>query len=176
MSKPVKDIVTNEIAARYKGVDSACVVDLTGLDSIKTHKLRGGLRQKGIELHVVKNRLARRAFASGALAPLGKSLVGPCALATGGQSIVDVAKELVKWAKDLRTIGLKKAIVEGDPDLVDVEVVATWKGRPELQGEAAMLASSPGRRLAGCVGGPAGRIAGCVKAIVEKAGPAGAAA
>jgi len=174
MSKPIKDLVTKELVAKYKGVDSACVVDLTGLDSISTHKFRGGLRKKKIQLHVVKNRMARRAFDGGPLAPLGKYLQGPCALATGGDSIVDVAKELVALAKNVPAIKLKKAIVEGDADLVDVDVLAKWKSRAETQGEVAMLTASPGRRLAGCIGGPAARIAGCVKAIVEKAQPEGA--
>ncbi len=168
MSKPVKNLEIQDLSKRYAGVDSACVVDLTGLDAIATHKLRGGLRSKGIELHVVKNRLAKRAFADSPLAPIGTYLDGPCALATGGSSIVDIAKELVRWRKDLPAITLKKAVVEGDADLVDVEVLAKWRSRAEVQGEAAMLAVSPGRRLAGCVAGPGGRIAGCLKAIVEK--------
>lgn len=174
MSKPVKDLVTKEIAAQYQGVDSACVVDLTGIDGVKTHKLRGSLHGKGIEVHIVKNRLARRAFDGGPLAPLGKYLDGPCAMVTGGQSIVDVAKELVGLMKDFPTIKLKKAIIEGDAGLVDVAEVAKWKGRRELQAEIAMQLCTPGRKIAGCAAGPAGRIAGCLKAIVDKAPPADA--
>ena len=61
-------------------------------------------------------------------------------------------------------LGLSPAKVYG----VDVEQVAAWKGKLETQGEVAMLAASPGRRLAGCIVAPGGRIAGCVKAIIEK--------
>jgi large subunit ribosomal protein L10 len=168
MSKPIKNLVMNELTTRYAGVDSACVVELTGIDGIATHKLRGSLRAKGIELHVIKNRLAKRALAETKLGPLSLILAGPCALATGGSSIVDVAKELVRLRKDFPTLGLKKTVVEGDASLVDVEAVAKWKGKAEIQGEVAMLAVSPGRRLAGCIVSPGGKIAGCVKAIVEK--------
>ncbi len=169
MSKPVKNLITQELARRYGGVSSACVVDLTGLDAVATHKLRGMLRAQGIEMHVVKNRMARRAFADGPLAPLGEQLDGPCALVTGGDSVVDVAKLLVKAAKDFPAIGLKKAIVDGDRELIPVEVVAGWKSKRETLGEVVMLATSPGRRLAGCLVGGGGRIAGCLKAIIEKA-------
>ena len=176
MSKPLKDLITNELGKAYEGVDSACVVDLTGLDAVSTHTLRGALRDKGIQLRVVKNRLARRAFTDGPLAPLGASLDGPCALAVGGESIVDVAKELVRWGREFPVITLKKAIIEGEPELADVVDLAKWKNRTETQGEIVMLALSPARRLAGCLAGPGGRIAGCLKAIAEKAEPASDAA
>jgi large subunit ribosomal protein L10 len=168
MSKPVKDLITKELREQYQGVDSVCVVDLTGLDSKANHAFRGGLRAKGIAMHVVKNSLARRAFREGPLAPLGEALDGPCALVTGGESIVDVAKELAKWAKQFPQVGLKKAIIEGDADLVGVAELATWKGRTELIGEIAMLAASPGRSIAGCLNSPGGKIAGCLKALIEK--------
>jgi len=168
MSKPVKNLVMQELAKRYADADSACVVELTGIDGVATHRLRGSLRSKGIELHVIKNRLAKRALAGTKLAPLCPVLSGPCALATGGASIVDVAKELVRLRKDFPALTLKKTVVEGDAALVDVEQVAAWKGKLETQGEVAMLAASPGRRLAGCIVAPGGRIAGCVKAIIEK--------
>lgn len=168
MSKPVKNMVIEELASSFQGVDSACVVDLTGTDAIATHKLRGVLHQKGIRLQIVKNRLARKAFADGPLEPLSKAMAGPCALVTGGASIVDVAKELMRLTKDVPTLKLKQAIVEGDASLLDVEQLSTWKSRNETIGEVAMLIASPGRRVAGCVRGPGGRLAGCVKAVVEK--------
>lgn len=169
MSKPVKNLIIDELAKRYAGVSDACVVDLTGLDAIATHKLRRALRSQGIELHVVKNRMARRAFASGPLAPLGTYLDGPCALATGGESVVDVAKTLLKCVKDFPKVALKKAIIEGDAALVPIDQLAKWKSKKESQGEVVVLATSPGRRIAGCLTGPGGRIAGCLKAIIEKA-------
>lgn len=174
MSKPVKNLITQEISKRYDGVSSACVVELTGLDAVATHKFRGALRGLGIELHVVKNRMARRAFASGPLAPLGASLDGPCALVTGGDSVVDIAKALLKCQKDFPKITLKTAIIDGDAELVAVERVAGWRNKKETMGEVVLLATSPGRRIAGCLTGPGGRIAGCLKAIIEKAEKASA--
>jgi large subunit ribosomal protein L10 len=162
------------LSKRYAGVSSACVIDLTGMDAIATHKFRGTLRAKGIELHVVKNRMARRAFAGGPLAALGEYLDGPCALATGGESVVDVAKVLLSCVKEFPKLTVKKAIVDGDAELVPVDVLAKWKSKKETQGEVIMLATSPGRRIAGCLTGPGGRIAGCLKAIIEKAEKAGA--
>jgi large subunit ribosomal protein L10 len=168
MSKPVKDLVTNEYKKLFGGADGACVVSVIGLDAISTNKLRGELRNKKIVLKVVKNSLAKRAFSDGPLAPLGPALSGPCALVTGGGSVIDVAKTLVELKKTYPKIELRQGVLGGEADLIDLELLAKMKSRAELAGEVAMLILSPGRKIAGCLAGPAGRIAGCLKAIADR--------
>lgn len=168
MSKTVKDLISKEYAAKFDGIDSACVVNVVGLDAISTNRLRGDLREKSIKIQVIKNRLARRALTDSPLGPLAASLDGPCALVTGGESVIDVAKLLVDLKKTYPKIELKQAMLEGDPDLVEVEQVAKMKNRIETLGEVAMLIASPGGNLAGAINGPGGRLAGCVKAIADK--------
>ncbi|MFQ5489241.1 MAG: 50S ribosomal protein L10 [Phycisphaerae bacterium] len=168
MSKLVKDMITQTLSARYDGVQDACVVDLSGLDVDRTQQLRRDLSSKSMRLHVVKNAMARRAFAGGPLEPLGKELSGPCALVTGGDNIIDVARTLVHWAKELGNIGLKEAIIDGDADLVTVDQLAQMKSKDELVGEIGLLVSSPGRALAGCLQGAGGKIAGCLKTLADR--------
>ena len=62
MSKPLKKMLTDYLKDRFGHVDSACVVDLTGLDVASTETLRGMLREKNARLEVVKNRLAKQAI------------------------------------------------------------------------------------------------------------------
>ena len=95
MSKPVKDMITREYQASYAELESACLISVIGMDAISTNRLRGELRQKHIRLQVLKNNLARRAFADAPLSPLSNAMDGPCALVTGGESLIDVAKTLV---------------------------------------------------------------------------------
>ena len=167
MSKPVKDLMTQEYQRRYGEMESACIVSVIGLDAISTNRLRGELRAKDLRLQVVKNSLARRAFSDGPMAPVGKALEGPCALVTGGESAIDAAKALVVLQKTYPEIELKLGMMEGDPELIEVEKLAKMKNRVELLGELAGQLLGPGARLAGCLAGPGGRIAGCVKAIGE---------
>ncbi len=82
---------------------------------------------------------------------------------------MDIAKVLVDCAKEFEALTLKEAIIEGDPSLATVVAVSKMKGKRELLGDVAMLVSSPGRSIAGCLSSPQSRIAGCLKAIVEKA-------
>jgi large subunit ribosomal protein L10 len=168
MSKPVKDIITQEYEALYNEVNSACVVNVIGLDAISTNKLRNELKAKKIRMQVVRNSLARRALERAPLGPLTSALDGPCALVTGGESVIDVAKTLVGLKKAYPKLELKIGMVEGDPDLLEVERMAKLKSRIETLGEVAMLIMSPARRLAGCINAPGGKIAGCLKAIADK--------
>ncbi len=167
MSKPVKKMIMDELKQRYADLDSACVVNITGLTVQEQQSVRATLREKSGRLEIIKNVLARKAFLDTALEPLGGVLSGPCALVTSSESLVDVAKLLVSAAKEFKGLELKEAILEGDPDLATVAEVSKMKGRLELIGEIAMLVSSPGRALAGCMASPQGKIAGCLKTIAE---------
>ena len=169
MSKLVKSLVTDELKAKYAGFSSALVVDMTGLNVQAQEKIRKNLRGKSARMEIVKNSLARRAFAGGPLEPLGKAMEGPCAVVVARESLVDVAKMLIDAAKEFNKLKLKKAIFEGDPSLMTVEEFSKMKGKRELLGEVAMLISSPGRAIAGCLRSPGGKIAGCLKTIADKA-------
>jgi large subunit ribosomal protein L10 len=169
MSKGVKAMVTAELKERYAGKDGVCVVDLTRMNVQQQEELRKALRKKSARLEVVKNSMARRAFQDGPLDPLGRSLDGPCALVTSPEPLTEVAKALVEAAKEFDQLKLKQAIFDGEPDLLTVEELSRMKGRSEMIGELAMLISSPGRAVAGCLRSPQARIAGCLKAMIDKA-------
>lgn len=168
MSKPVKDLVTREYQKNYGSLDNACVVSVIGLDAISANKLRGELRAKRIRLQVIKNSLAKRALSGGPLEPLADALDGPCALVTGGESLIDVAKILIEAKKKYPALQLKLGMLGGDPSLIGIEQLSKMKSRQELLSEIALLISSPGRKLAACLVGPAGKVAGCLKAIADK--------
>ncbi len=169
MSKRVKDFITNEVRARYDGVDSAVLVDPTGVDAVTNNKMRGDLRSKSVRLEVIKNSLARRAFAGGPLERMGALLVGPNALVTGGDSIVDAAKAIAEWSKKTGLFEIRGALVEGELlDAAAAKALAAMPGRRELHQEILGLACAPGGRLCGALLGPGGLIAGCIKAISEK--------
>jgi|CXWL01.1.fsa_nt_gi large subunit ribosomal protein L10 len=169
MSKLVKSLVTDELKAKFAGISSALVVDMTGLNVQAQEKIRKTLRTKSARLEIVKNSLARRAFAGGPLEPLGKSMVGPCAVVVSKESLVDIARLLMDAAKEFNKLKLKNAIFDGDPSLMTVAELSKMKGKRELLGEVLMLVSSPGRAIAGCLRSPGGKIAGCLKAMADKA-------
>ena len=167
MSRAVKELVAKDFEKKYKDLDSLMVVSVHGLKGTEVNTLRGELRKKKIEVHVVGNRTAKRVLADTILAPISSVLTGPCAFVTGGESPVDAAKELIRLAKEYPTLELKKGLVEGETDLMTIEDSSKRRSKAELQGDIVMLAISPGRRIAGCLN-TGGRVAGCIKAIIDK--------
>ncbi len=170
MSKPVKQMMIRDYTDRLKGVENALVVSIRGVGANDNNKLRVGLAKRDIKVVVVRNALARRAIEGSALDGLSAMLEGPSALAFGGESVIDVARELIKWAKDVQNLELKGAILDGDvfEGAAGVERLSKYPTRDEAIAQDVTLILSPGRRLMGAIQGPGGRVMGIVKTIQEK--------
>ena len=167
MSRVIKDLLEKQIKTRYTTQDSVMVVNVHGLTGIEANKVRGELRKKKIEIHVVKNRAAKRVLNGTVLEPINKYLTGPCAFVTGGSSPVETAKELLRLAKEFPKLELKSGVLDGETSAYPIEDISKRRSKNEIIGEVIMLATSPGRRIAGSLN-TGGKVAGCIKAIIEK--------
>ncbi len=169
MSKPVKKLMEREIGSRLDGVQDLAVVSVVGVDGVTNNNFRGELLEKGIKVMVVKNAMAKRAFAQVGLADAADLLEGPCALAFGGESVVAVVREFLDRKKEIPALEVKGAYMEGEvfgPDRV-VEL-SKYPTLSEALGNLSRAVTSPGSNLAGAVVGPGGIIASIVKTIEEK--------
>jgi large subunit ribosomal protein L10 len=167
MSRAVKDLVEKQLKTRYTGQDSVMVVNVHGLTGIEANLVRGQLRKLKIEMHVVKNRAAKRVLTGTVLEPVSKYLTGPCAFVTGGANPVETAKTLVKLKETYPKFELKVGVVDGESSAIPIEDLSKRRSKNEIIGEVIMLATSPGRRIAGSLK-TGGRVAGCIKAIIDK--------
>ena len=135
MSKYVKDLITDELKNRLEGVDELLLVDLLGVENNKNCELRKKLREKNINVLVVKNSLARRATEGTSLRPAFEGLDGPCALVWGAEDIVSLAKEVSALidSKQYGSLVAKGGVLDGQPlKPEDVKSISKWPSRVEL--------------------------------------------
>jgi large subunit ribosomal protein L10 len=170
MSKRIKSLITAELQSKFKGADSIVVVDYIGIDSKTTGAIRADLRKKKVKMTVVRNAMAAKALEGAGLKGAATLLKGTNAVVYGGDSIVDVVKELVAQIKKVDKLKIKGSIVDGQ--LLDGKATTALSKLPnkkELQGLIVGQILGPGRKLAGQLKGPAGKLAGQIKKIEENA-------
>ncbi len=170
MSKPVKEMIMREYADRLGDTSDAMLISIRGVSAVETTKVRNELRKKDIRITVIRNALARRNFAGTGLEALTPLLKGPSAIAFGGQSVVEVAREIVKLVEQFPGIELKGAVLDGTlfEGKKGVEELSKFPTRDEAIGQVVTLVVSPARKLMAQVKGPGAKVAGIIKAIEEK--------
>lgn len=171
MSRPTKEYMMRDYEERI-GVetDEALVVSIRGVDAQTNNRMRNELRKSGIRITVVRNGLAKLSLKDTPLGPLASVLEGPSALVYGEESVVNVARELMDWAKKVENLELKGALLDGMlfEGKAGVERLSKFPTREEAIAKNVTLVLSPGRNLMGAVKAPGANVLAVVKSIQEK--------
>lgn len=170
MSKTVKGMIMSDYKSRLEGTSDAMVISIRGVKAIPTTKLRRGLNAKKIKITVVRNSLAKKAFAGTSLEPLSKFLTGSSAVAYGGSSVVEVAREVIALIKEMPEVELKGAILDGTlyEGKAGVTELSKFPTKDEAIANVVTLIVSPAKKLVAAIKGPGSSIAGIIKAIETK--------
>lgn len=176
MSKRIKSLITQELETKFKGSDAAVVVDYIGIDATAANTIRSEFAKKNIKMTVVRNALAAKALDTVGLKGADQFLTGTSAVVYGGDSIVDVVKEILEQAKKVEKLKIKGAVFEGQIfDTKAAQGLAKLPNKKELQSTISGQIKGPGSKIAGQLKGPAGKLAGQIKALIEKKEKEGAA-
>lgn len=171
MSKYLKDLMTEELKSRLTGIDDAMLVDVIGMEAEATVELRRELREKNIQLMVVKNSLARRATEGTALAPAFEGSAGTLAVVWGAEDVVSLAKEITRLAEDDKygSFETKGGVMDGaklSPE--DVKAVSKWPSRQEQLSLLVGQILGPASTLSGQLLGAGGALASQIKQKAEE--------
>lgn len=176
MAKQLKNLIRKELVARFKPVDGGVVVQYRGLDSAAIYDLRTKLHHKGAKLHVVKNALARRAFAdlgydAKKLEALFDGPVGVVYARDKQTGAVGAAKALLDWKKETKDkfVEVKGGFLEGNViDAAGVKALSDMPSRQQLLGMIAGVFQAPTQMFATALNECAQKFAGVLKALEEK--------
>jgi large subunit ribosomal protein L10 len=170
MSKPMKEIMIRDYKSRIGDIDDAMLISLRGVSANNNNEFRSELVKSDIHVTVIRNKLFLQAYGDSKLAELSPLLTGSNALAYGAESVVEVAREIVKLVEKFPQIELRGAVLDGllfeGED--GVKALSKYPTRDEAIAQDVTLILSPARNLMGAIKGPGGALAGIVKAIEEK--------
>lgn len=148
--KNVNEMLTN--------AETAIVVDYRGLTVAEVTDLRKQLRDAGIKMMVIKNKILERAIEGTDYEDLKSTFVGPTAVAFSDEDAIAPAKILKKFADDHEALEIKGGFIEKKVQTLDkINEYATLPSREDL---LSMLASA--------LQDPMRKIARAVKAVADK--------
>jgi len=174
MNKQEKDQVIEQLRDKFDNTAYIYFTDASAMTVEQVNKLRRMCFQQGIEMTVVKNKLAKKAMErlgeERRFEPVFKALAGPTAI-----MLTDTANAPAKLIKEFRKGGTKPALKAAyiDSDVFfgeeSLEVLIALKSKAELVGEIIMLLQSPAKNVISSLQSAGQTIAGLVKTLEERA-------
>ena len=169
MQRSEKEELIKELQDKFARANVAIAVEFSKLNVSTVTNLRRKLREGEVEYKVLKNTLAKRAAKGTPVEQIADDFVGPVALCLSYGDVVAPAKILRAFIKDLETIKVKSAVVEGKKtDAKGVEALANMPGLPELRAKILGMINEPAAKLVRTIAAPASQLAMVVKAHSEK--------
>jgi large subunit ribosomal protein L10 len=153
-----------ELRERIERCTIAIAADYRGLTVSEMGQLRRAIREAGVEMKVVKNRLFLRAAEAAGRPELAQLLEGPTAIVFGYEDIIAPAKAVTEYMRTARNaFQVRSGALEGQiVSSADLQSLASLPPRPVLIGQLAGALQSPLARLAGllhnAVGNGPGRL------------------
>jgi large subunit ribosomal protein L10 len=166
-----KEALIKELNEKFARARTAIVAEFSRLNVETVTRLRKKFRDGGVDYKVLKNTLARRAAKGTPVEMVSDDFTGPVAIAIGYDDVVAPAKILSAFVKDLETIKIRSAVVEGKrTDAAGVAALAKLPGLLELRAQILGMLSQPAGKLVRTVAEPGSRLARLLQAHAEALG------
>ncbi|MGD0466269.1 MAG: 50S ribosomal protein L10 [Gammaproteobacteria bacterium] len=154
-----------EVASKSTAVIAA---DYKGLKSSEMTELRAKVRQlgSGTHLQVVRNTLAKRAFAGTNYEPLTNKLKGPVLLAFSKNETSSIARLLRDFAKEREKLSVTALFVDGTLfNGNQLELVANLPTKPEAITKLVIVMQAPVVKLVRTLAEPQAKLVRTIMAV-----------
>ena len=143
--------LVDELAESIQRSVITIAADYSGLTVPEMSKLRQAIREAGVELRVVKNRLFLRAAQEAEQPELAELLEGPTAIIFGYDDVAAPARVATEYMRTARnSFAVRKGAMDGELlNLAELQELATLPPREILIGQVVGAIQSPLTRLAG---------------------------
>jgi large subunit ribosomal protein L10 len=147
LSRARKEEILQSYGEELAGATHAFLLSYKGVTVPQVTEMRARIRQKGGKYVVVKNTLALRAIADGALRELEPHFTGPTAVAYGADAVA-LAKVLNDYIKEVPAFQFKAALVDGRTVAASqITELANLPSREQLIAKLLYLLQSPVTRF-----------------------------
>jgi len=163
-----------EVLATYtewlKNSEAVIVVEYTGAKMKDLDGIRAKVRESGGEFHVLKNTLARRAFAENGMDLPQEYLVQSTAVSFAFSDPASTAKALSDAMKGNAFIKVKGGFMSGQVlNAAQVKALADMPPLPVVRAQFLGVLQAPAGKLVRTIAEPARGLAAVIKAFSEKA-------
>jgi large subunit ribosomal protein L10 len=179
MPTAAKAQLIEEMAEKLGRARGAVLLQTEGLTVAEAQDLRRKLRAQGIELHVIKNTLLRKASEAAHYQDLSALLVGQTAIALSYDDEVASARAItdyLKTAKTAKPVKVKAGILERGPiSAKQVEDLAKVPSRDQLRAQVVGTFMGPLNQTYGVLSAPLRDLVNVLEARIRQLGEGAAA-
>jgi len=176
ISKQRKEEVLAHYADWVKRSQAIILVEYSGANMKSLDSIRAKIREAGGEFHIVKNTLARRAFADNGMELPEDLLVKSTAVSFAFSDPASTAKALTDATKGNEFVKVKGGFMAGKAlTAAQVKALSDMPPLPVMRAQLLGVLQAPAGKLVRTIAEPARGLAAVVKAFSEKgASPAAA--
>jgi large subunit ribosomal protein L10 len=176
ISKQRKEEVLSQYADWIKRSEAVILVEYTGANMKSIDAIRAKIREAGGEFHIIKNTLARRAFAENGLEVPQDYLLKSTAVSFAFTDPASTAKALTDATKGNEFVKVKGGLMGGKAlDAAQVKALADMPPLPVMRATLLGVLQAPAGKLVRTIAEPARGLAAVVKAFSEQSGAPAAA-
>jgi large subunit ribosomal protein L10 len=161
-----KKVLVAEVAEVAKTALSVVAAEYRGLTVSQMTDLRAKARASGVFMRVIKNTLARKAFAGTAFEPVGPKLKGPLVLAFSKDDPGAAARVVKAFSKDNDKLVATLVSLGGDVlSPKEIDKVASLPTRAQALSQLLGVLKAPIQKLVGTIAAPNQKLVRTIAAV-----------